>query len=392
MSERASLRFLTRLLLLVFLLWRHPGCLASDNVELQKTSSTPESGRIFREEISECATPALDREIDDLVAEAIVQTNNHGKLKNSEQHYNRVLQKLVASGKEVAELTTAYKGFERSSEAADVILNEKVKLKSKASVAYAQQRQADLLHAKIVAAMMQIAMGCGLESKEESVLAEREGYDELAQLVGEDQASATVQFLSSWCEQQPKSILVEYQPLAGPLQINAERDRIMRHAMDSDTVMVQIKTGLHKFNRRSNFARATAKVVNTSLSIAALSPSFISPAAQVAWCAYIMTQGGPEEAKLLKEIYLAKRFESRWHMLDQEASLALSSYNTAVYAHNPALLAFSQFIMARTAEPNSAKEATANWPTRRSTNLASASDMVEFSALPPENLRLSPAF
>jgi hypothetical protein len=326
------------------------------------TGETPKSGnaastRFFREEIRKFASPALDQEIDKLVEDAVVEAGNK-KLADRERHYNNVVQVVVASGKDIAELATSYRGFEQSSEAADVVLEEKIKLKSRASVAYAKQHQKDLLHAKVVAAMMQIAMSRGLKDPTESNAAEKEAVDQLSNLVGSDQTAKTVQLVHDWCEHCQDSLAPDSQPIVGPLKLKAESDKIMHHALASDQVVDEIKHKLHKYNGRSTFARATAKIVNTSLSIAAFSPTFISPAAQVAWCAYIVTQGGPEESKLLKEVYLAKRFESRWQMLNEESNLALNSYNTGIYTHNQPLLAFSQFLIGHMGEDPANPEGT----------------------------------
>jgi hypothetical protein len=314
-------------------------------------SGNPTSTRLFREEIRKFASPALEQEIDRLVDEAVVQAATSKLIAEKERHYNNPVHVIVASGKDIAELATSYRGFEQSSEAADVVLEEKVKLKSRASVAYSKQHQKDMVHAKVVAAMMQIAMARGLKDPSESSAAETEAVAQLSTLVGAEQTTKTVQLVNDWCEHCQESVTADTQPIVGPLKLKAESDKIMRHAMASDEVVGEIKHKLHKYNGRSNLARATAKIVNTSLSIAAFTPTFISPAAQVAWCAYIVTQGGPEESKLLKEVYLAKRFESRWQMLNEEANLALNSYNTGIYTHNTPLLAFSQFLIGHMGEP-----------------------------------------
>jgi hypothetical protein len=76
-----------------------------------------------------------------------------------------------------------------------------------------------------------------------------------------------------------------------------------------------------------------------------MSPTFVAPAAQVAWTTFVMVNGGPEEAKLLKEIYLDRRFESRWKMFNQEAGQAVTSYNTAMMTKNATLATVSQLLL-----------------------------------------------
>jgi hypothetical protein len=310
-----------------------------------------DSPRVFQEEIQKAAFPALDQEIERLVDESLTQAENRRLLERKERHYNRLVSLMYASSKDITELATSYKGFEQSSEAADVVLEEKLKLKSRAAVAFVKQRQRDRLHTQVVAAMMQIAMAHGLKDPLELANAEKEGMDQLTSLVGSEQAAKTEQLMAEWCERCQTDVSVDNKPIDGPLKLKAVSDKIMHSAMNNDAVVGEIRGKLHKYNGRSNLARVTAKAVNIGLSVAAFSPTFISPAAQVAWCAYIVTQGGPEEAKLLKEVYLAKRFESRFNNLTDETNLALNGYNTGVYTHNPQLLAFSQFVIGRICEP-----------------------------------------
>jgi len=326
------------------------------------TATVSSSKRVFKEGVVQFASPSLDHQIDDLVSQAVDIAQNRALLDNREHHYNKYIHRMVASSKDIAELATSCRGFEQSSEAADIILDEKLKLKSKAAVALAKQRQANQLHSKVVAALMQMTMGYGLKDATESEAAVKQGYDSLVNLVGEEKASSTQHVLADWCDRQKNFELSELKPVAGPLQMKSETEGIMERAVNNDVCISEIKTSLHKYNGRSNLARATAKVVNTGLSLAAFTPTFISPAAQVAWVAYIMTQGGPEESKLVKEVYLAKRFESRFQMLSDETNLALNSYNTAVYTHNAPLVAFSEFLVSRITAPGTMKEEISQRP------------------------------
>jgi hypothetical protein len=337
---------------------------ATDPVATPATDSVTvtSSKKIFHEGVVQFVSPSLDQQIDELVAEAINVARNRSLLDEREHHYNKYVHRMIASSKDIAELATSCRGFEQSSEAADIILDEKLKLKSKAAVALAKQRQANELQSKIIAALMQVAMGYGLKDATESEAAVKQGHDALVNLVGEDKAAATQHLLSDWCDRQKNFEVSELKPVGGPLQMKSETDGIMERAISNDVCINEIKTSLHKYNGRSKLARATAKVVNTGLSVAAFSPTFVSPAAQVAWVAYIMTQGGPEESKLVKEVYLAKRFESRWQMLSEETNLALNSYNTAVYTHNAPLVAFSEFLVSRICAPGSMKEEISQRP------------------------------
>lgn len=312
--------------------------------EKEKSHSTPVR---LHAEITNYFNPEFNKQIDDMINFAHAREQRDELLKK-EKHYKKPTQKLVSMGKDLAELCTAYRGFEQSSEAADVILDEKTKLKSASAVAYVKQHQQDLLHATILTAMMQIAAGLGMSDDNQKSQTIKEGTACLEELTDKEHADKVVETLSSWCN----GISPTFKdPLVGPLQVQAECKDVTRRAIQGDQTVKEIVGSLHKYNKRSKFARTTAKVVNTTLGITALSPTIISPISQVAWTAYIATQGGPEESKLLKEVYLAKRFESRFQTLNEEAHLAVNSYTTAQSTKNAPLLAFSQYVLNQLCQP-----------------------------------------
>src|SRR5262249_37117353 len=100
---------------------------------------------------------------------------------------------------------------------------------------------------------------------------------------------------------------------------------------------------------KSKIAMATSQVAQTTLGTASLAPSFFGPAAKVALLSFVMATGGPESCKLMKELYLDKRFESRLKVITEEAHLAVENYQTAVLTHNVPLLAFSESMIAEMA-------------------------------------------
>ena len=315
----------------------------ADNTSETKASKTVR----LRAEVVERNSPDMSQLIVGL-NDAAEEKIRQAELLDKEKHFKKGIAKLAASSRDLAELCTAYRGFEQSSEAADVILDEKLKLKSSSAVAYAKQKQADEVHERLVTAMMQIATGLGTTDAAKGTADVDEGRAEIETLTDKESADKAVERLRAWCQTQKVAFPA---PLDGPMQIQAECKDVLGRAIQQDHVVQQIAGSLHKYNGRSKFARATAKVVNTSLSIASMSPTIISPASQIAWTAYIMTQGGPEESKLLKEVYLAKRFETRFQTINSETSLAVNSYNSALLTQNSPLLAFSQFMVSHLCDP-----------------------------------------
>jgi hypothetical protein len=283
--------------------------------------------------------------LSDLVKLSLDRDANSAHLQGKSSKYGKGSQKLLQSSKDVANFCTSYKGFERSSEAADIILNEKVKIKSKASAAYAYQRKIDDYNTHIFSALMQMSTGLGTDD------AERKGHiidsavAELTPLIGEEAAKSALERMKAWSQ----SLTADASDFAAkPLDIFETEQKVktaVNGALQNDDVVAEIKDKLHKFNGRSKFMRGTAKIVNTTLSIAMLTPNFISPAAQVAYLAFCVSTGGPEDAKLLTELYLDQRFQSRWKVYNHKAEQAANSYNLSLLSKNPVALKFSQTVL-----------------------------------------------
>ncbi len=260
-------------------------------------------------------------------------------------HHRTVTQRVLAQAKDAADYTVPYRGFGPSSEAGDIILDEKIKLKSRSAAEYARQKHIDELHVKVVTGVMQIAMGMGMTDKTRARQVIDSGVNSLAELVGQPKADETLKTLSNWSKQieVPESVYKQ-----GVWDVNQRKDKfkaVVTSALDNDPVVSEIQRRLHKYNHRSNFARVSAHVVETALGVGAMAPEFIGTAAKAALITFIMATGGPEQSKLLKELYLDKRFESRWKVLTEEAHLALENYHVAILTHNPVLLACSESLV-----------------------------------------------
>jgi hypothetical protein len=278
-----------------------------------------------------------DQEIEDLAGKAYSRCLSYCLSRSR----NGVLKTI----RDMAQYATTYKGFESSSEAADIILSEKNKLKSASSLEYIKQRQYDSVHSQITACILQIAMGLGLEevSRKEHLVAI--GGSKLTVLVGEEETENAISLLKAWANQVKSENRVISGKICDVLEMQDKVAQIFDKAIRDDLVAQKITKRLHKYNRHSNFSRVSAKVINTSLSLAALTPTIVSPAAQVTQFLYICATGGPEEAKLLKEVYWGRCLEERKHRLGQEANLALNNYNVAMLTSNPVLLACSESIV-----------------------------------------------
>ncbi len=288
---------------------------------------------------------AISSRIDELLDSALDRDPQTQVFNKSVAHYRTKTQRVVAEAKDTADYLIPYRGFGPSSEAGDIILDEKVKLKSRASAEYARQRHVDDVHVKLVSNMMQVAMGLGMADKTRSTEAVGQGHAALKELVGEQEAQHTLEMLNTWMRDLnvPESV---YEQGAWDVTTRQEKFKIvMQNALEDDPVLHEITKRLHKYNHRSKFARTSAHVVQTTLGAAALTPTFVGPAAKAALVAFVMATGGPEQCKLLKELYLDKRFESRWKALNEETHLALENYHIAILTRNPVLLACSEALI-----------------------------------------------
>jgi hypothetical protein len=252
--------------------------------------------------------------------------------------------RMLGKARDMAQYCTSYKGFESSSEAADVILAEKVTLKSKAALEYVKQKDFDSLHADVTACVLQIAMGIGTEDAERRSQLVNDGVQTLKGLVGDEQATNCLHCVTASLDKAKSEAKFDGRSW-DVLEMQRKSAQILKHEIEGDDVVKEIVAHLHKYNRHSNLSRVSAKVINLTLSVAELTPNFISPAAQVAEIIYIALTGGPEEAKLLKEVYLDRRLEERVRRVSQEANLALTNYNLAKVTKNPVLLNCSESIV-----------------------------------------------
>jgi hypothetical protein len=282
----------------------------------------------------------------DALLEAALQ--NDGKTKDLDKavtHYRSKTQVAIAQAKDTADYVIPYRGFGMSIEAGNLILDENVKVHSRASAEYARQRHIDDLHVKVVSNTMQIAMGLGMSDQTKGAETVEEGYEGLKELVGVEEADRTLSLLRTWVKELdiPEAAFTH---TAWNVKERQEKLKVvLSSALESDAVLHEITKRVHKYNRKSKFARVSAQIVQSVLAAASLTPTFVGPAAKTALVTFVMATGGPESCKLLKELYLDKRFESRWKVLNEEAHMALENYHIAMLTHNPVLLACSESLI-----------------------------------------------
>ncbi len=290
-----------------------------------------------------CPVAARINELLDISLDRNARTS---ELDRTALHYNKLSQRALAQTKDATDYLVPYRGFGPSIEAGNVILGENVSARSKAAAEYLRQKHVDETHLKVVTGIMQLAMGLGMQDRARAEKVSSSGQAALAEIVGQEEAERTMGLLSTWAQELavPESVYAQ-----GAWDIAERKGKlsyVMENSLESDSVIGEIKRRLHKYNRKSRFARISSSIVQTTLGTASLAPNFVGPAAKTALLAFVMATGGPERCKLLKELYLDKRFESRWKVLNEEAHMALESYQVSLLTRNPVLLAASESVVA----------------------------------------------
>lgn len=330
--------------------------MAADALLDDRSSTAGSSSISLKGVVSEYVGPAPDELLEQLVQTAVEQDKQRQLLLDKSKHYHGITGKVAATTRQVVQMATEYRGFELSSEAADVILDEKIRLKSQSSVDYAQQKNLDEYHTKIYSGLMHMAQGLGMSDAGRRSKIVEQATSTLKEVVGEEEAQKTARLMTAWSEQivVPPSYLK--QESLDVMEIQGKIDVLVKQALGTDPVVSYVRRVLHRYNVHKDIVRASAKVINTTLSFAMYSPTVVAPAAQLAAFVYSMSTGGPEETKLLKELYLDKRLDSRYKRVNTEVGQALNGYNAAVLTQNPTLLAFTESMMSAI----SGEDATAN--------------------------------
>lgn len=287
--------------------------------------------------------------VDELLDAALSKNEATRKLDRQVAFYRSPQQQNLAAKKDTINDMVHYKGLSSSIEASDVILNEKVKVRNEASASYVKQRHVDELHHKLICQVMQIAQGLGMSDKVRGAQVIATGVNSLKALVGDQEADKTVQMLKQWNRDVKVPGYVYSQPTWDVGAYQEKLNAVTEMAMLGDPVVAEVLKRLRNYHEHSGAGKATHTLVNGGLGIATfLTPGFIIPiAVEMLRGGYLLSSGGTEEAKLVKEIYYDKRIESRWRTINAESQLALSQYQMALLQRNPMLLACSESVLSQ---------------------------------------------
>jgi len=304
-------------------------------------------------EVSVNAAPdPIKKSIDQLVQTAVSRSDRATELLASEKHYKSKFQRAVQKTKDSLNYIVQFRGLSMSSEAGDVILGEKVKLKSAFSSEYFRQKNSDDLQLQITSDLLEIAMRLGNSDQ----AAGQEDIDaavkSLTELVGADAAHQAVDGIKQYTQSNSLPESAFQHKVWSIAQKQNKQKLILQQCLNSDPVVQEIKARIHRYNKRSKLYLSTARVVQTSLGLCSFSPTVLAPASQVLLFCFDMSTGGSEEDKLLRELYLDKRLDSRGLVLNETAHMALEGYQLGLLTHNQPLAAVSKAIIGQLGGPD----------------------------------------
>jgi hypothetical protein len=200
------------------------------------------------------------------------------------------------------------------------------------------------MHLRIVSSLMQIAMGLGMTDRTRSQETVTGGVDSLGSLVGNERANQTAQMMAGWNRRIKVPEEIFRQPVLDVQTRSEMSSQVVKTALARDPVVIEIQKHLHKYNHLSAATRATGRICNTVLGVLARAP-VAHHAGLPMQVAYVTATGGPEQSKIMKELYLDQRFTSRKQVLTEETHMAIDNHQLAIVTHNPCLLACSELVI-----------------------------------------------
>jgi len=319
-------------------------------IRQQKVAAKPQSQAEQPRELTGSISTAdpyqhVGSQMDKLLETALERDEKTKTIDMAVSHYKKKSQIVIAETKDALDYMIPYRGFGPSKEAGDIILGEKLKMKSRASAEFARQKNIDETHLKVTTCMFQVAMGIGMTDRQRGEEIVDAGMKSLKELVGDEEAERTAKMLADFRDNFEVPESMYEQKIWDVAQKQAKQNQIFQASIEEDPVVKEIKKRVHKYNHKSRLSMVTSQVLQTGLGVAALTPSFIGPGAKMALLSYVMATGGPESCKLLKELYLDKRFESRCKVISEEAHMAIDNYQIALMTRNPVLLACSESLL-----------------------------------------------
>lgn len=231
------------------------------------------------------------------------------------------------------------RGTDWSKEGADVAIDKNSDVASDTTSFYRDQVHRDDLHWQVISLIAKIAsaLGDGVGESQSAI----QSVSQLRNLIGDVETDTVLKWLSGQEIENVKSEIPKTVRFDLPHILDAQ-DVMLSAALDRDSVIASVKKELLPYANKGKGKRVATKIAYSTLGAAAFVPNWIAPIAETSFLGTMMANGGPEQDKLLKEIYYAKRLEKRRDLIQRELNLALNTREISIATANAPLYHFSR--------------------------------------------------
>lgn len=326
-------------------------------------AATPQTARSAVESSTEDASPVVPHRdstqvgklIDELISAARTNDEEYQTLNTAVLKWSDWRFRLSERTKDMLNYACLFKGVSPSSEAGDVILDEKSKLKSLASAKYQRQKLDDQIQLKVTSSVLDLAMHLG-HSGGNSDSKAATSAEQLNSLVGKEAADKALNQLQMLLASDSASTVCASRPLWNIAESKARIEDAVARAARVDPIISDITDDIHHYNKHSVGVLAAHRVARIALSVASMTPDLVGPVTNTILFAYITVTGGTEQEKILRELYIDKRLTSRANLLGEQAHLAFYNYQLGALTGNKLLMQCARQIIARMTDADSADQ------------------------------------
>ncbi len=209
-----------------------------------------------------------------------------------------------------------------------------------------QDKEVDDTHLVVIEKMLCLAETAGTPASSKQLARVNTALTELSELTSRDDAEKTLGMIKELDARKVAEAVSSTELKTFSVdERKLKWTELSESFISNDPVAQEVTRRLHLYNKRGALTNVGGHVVQTTLGMTTLIPNVLSPASQGCFAAYQIANGGTEESKLIKELYLEKRLQSRCQSLIEEAHLVFETYESALTTNNYALLALSKAIM-----------------------------------------------
>jgi len=243
------------------------------------------------------------------------------------------------------------RGISSSTEAGNLILDERKKVTTLGGAKLMKEKVIDDLELQVVTSVLQLAATVG--SPAPNKLEQDKAIRQLEDLVGKEMAENTRATLLNHAND---AVPVPCNDIWNVTQLQHRLQTTTQAAALNDRIVGEISADLHRYSVHSKASFVSQKIVRTSLSVVSLTPTIVGPAAQLLLFGYVFLSGGSEETKVMRELYMDKRLETRASVLREEAHLVFDNFRMGVMTKNQVLTTVSQHLLAKLTSPEFADQ------------------------------------